>query len=382
MFGRFEYDPGRKSVIPHRVLHLSSAHPWTDNRIHWREAISLGAEGYDVGLYAVATEDDVRTPIRVSRSVRLSRFQRMSIGTLRALRVALSSGAEIIHIHDPELIWTIPVLRSTGRKVIYDAHEDLPSQVMNKPYLPHALRKPVSWAAKGVVSFAGISSSWVIAATETIAQRFDRQKTTVVRNFPHAPAEVEEKLEVEDRSTYAVYVGGVSKSRGGHVMVDAFASSSLPAGWQLLMAGPSSESYIKELGQRPGWKNVKYYGQVPPTEAREKIAQSRVGIVALKGTEAYRDSLPTKMFEYMADGAAVIASDFPLWRSIIERFDCGVLIDENSSEAIAEAIASYAADEELLRRHSRNGIKAAKEWLNWENEAKSLLTAYENVLES
>lgn len=382
MVWRMRKRRNRNKLVPRRVLHLSSAHPWTDNRIHWREAVSLASAGYDVGVHAVATSNDTYTPVQVSEATKMPRFKRMSFGSLQALRVALSTNAKIIHIHDPELIWIIPFLKAGGRKVIYDAHEDLPAQVMDKPYLPSPIRKSISWAAKGLVIFAGASSSWVIAATETIASRFDKEKTTIVRNYPHSLNEDTQTVSVEKRASFAVYVGGISQNRGGDVMVKAFASSNIPSHWHLLMAGQVSPGYLEELQQNPGWGKVKYCGKVSPSKARSIIRQSRVGIVTLKNTVAYRDSLPTKMFEYMAEGVAVIASDFPLWRSIIERYDCGLLVDETSPEAIAAAIARYAENEELLRRHSRNGIRAAKEIFTWENEAQNLLAAYEAVLDS
>src|SRR5699024_6645747 len=352
------------------------------NRIHWREAMSLKSAGYDVGVHAVAASDEGGSPVKVSQAPRRSRLRRVSIGTLQALRTALRSEAEIIHIHDPELIWTIPVLRIAGRKVIYDAHEDLPAQVLDKSYLPKPTRKFARWGAKGLVMIAGVFSSGVVAATETIAERFDEEKTTVVRNFPHVYSKAAAKVEVGKRSPNVVYVGGISESRGGTAMVDALGSSKMPSGWQLLLAGQVSSSYLHDLQQKPGWEKIEFYGKVLPLESREIIRESRIGLVVLKDTTAYRDSLPTKMFEYLAEGVAVIASDFPLWRSIIERYDCGVLVDEDSPDAIATAIADYANDEELLRRHSRNGMDAAAKIFNWDREAEYLMEAYRAILGS
>src|SRR5699024_7598227 len=121
------------------------------------------------------------------------------------------------HIHDPELIWTIPFLRASGRKVIYDAHEDLPAQVIDKPYIPRPVRTSMGFLAKGLVILAGTCSSAIIAATETIATRFDSKKTTVVRNFPHLPTGDTSEVSADQRSHQAVYVGGISRNRGADV---------------------------------------------------------------------------------------------------------------------------------------------------------------------
>lgn len=361
-----------------KVLHLSSAHPWTDNRVHLREAASLVQAGYDVGLYAVDNELRVKdTGVTVTRVASSPRLRRITVESIRAVRFALGSEASIVHIHDPELVWAIPLLQFRGKRVVYDAHEDLPSQVMHKTYLPQALRAPVALFADLLLRIAN-RSDHVIAATEVVAERFDESRTSVVRNYPQIDSSVQWSDPLQ-RDLSVVYVGGLSEARGSKAMLDALDAEQMPAGWRLQLAGWGSAGFIQSLSELPGWNRVDFHGVVAPSVARELIDASRVGLVVLGDTPNHRDALPTKMFEYMASGVPVIASDFPLWRQILEEHDCGILVDPESPEAIAAAVASYADDPDLLKRHSVNGFQAVRRHVNWRSEAANLVRAYRTL---
>jgi glycosyltransferase involved in cell wall biosynthesis len=366
-----------------RVAHVSSAHPWTDNRVHLREAVSLQDAGYDVVLIAVESSEKVRlSSVTVKLIPRRTRLRRLTVSSLQAVFLAIRSQASVVHLHDPELIWAVPVLRMLGRKVIFDAHEDLPSQIMDKHYLPKPLRSAVARAA-GILTLVASSSDHVIAATETIARRFPAAKTTVVKNYPRLRQQDADLPALDDRPLHVVYVGAISDTRGARVMAAAVDDNAFPSDWKLSLAGhfvPASTADLFSNVQHV--ERTQVHGKVSPAEARDLLIQARVGLVVLQDTVAYRDSLPTKMFEYMAAGLPVIASDFPLWRSILEPLDCATFVDETSSEAVAVAISAYATDSDLLRRHGKNARSAALVDLNWASQEGPLLSVYASVLDT
>ena len=83
----------------------------------------------------------------------------------------------------------------------------------------------------------------------------------------------------------------------------------------------------------------------------------------------------------MAAGLPVIASNFPLWKEIVEGNKCGLIVNPLDPEEIARAIEYLINHPDEARRMGKNGRRAVLEKYNWENESKKLLKLYEGLLE-
>lgn len=372
--------PGEEPAAPqeHSVVFVSSAHPWTDNRIHYREAATLAKAGYKVTLVAVDTKSTALPApgVTVLRIKQRSRFTRFTVGALDAIRRALKTDASIFHLHDPELIPAIPFLRLAGKTVIYDAHEDLPSQIKDKHYIPSRLLG-LAVAAAGVLVRVSSMANRIVAATEKIAEGYSHKHVSVIRNFPPLRITDGEAKPVADRQPGAVYVGALSDLRGVPQMIRA--AESFPSDWPLTIAGQSSTPYRNSLANLPGWSRVLDHGVVSPDKARDLMLSARVGLVLFQQSSAHVDSLPTKMFEYMSAGIPIIASNFPLWHGIIEKYDCGTTVDETDPGAISAAVKYYADNPDVLARHGQNARLAAETTINWASQGEVLTRLYDSI---
>lgn len=86
------------------------------------------------------------------------------------------------------------------------------------------------------------------------------------------------------------------------------------------------------------------------------------------------------MFEYMSAGLPVIASDYPLWRNMIEDAACGLLVDPLNPQAIANAMQwSLDHPDEADAMGQRARIAVEQDY-NWESESSGLLQLYANIV--
>lgn len=366
------------------IAHLTSAHPRDDIRVFHKECCSLKRAGYDVTLVvADGLEDSIVNGVRIL-SVGLSkgRIGRVFGGTKKVLKKAVEINADLYHIHDPELMPAGLRLKRMGKKVIFDAHEDLPKQVLSKPYLFPAALKFLSIALSRFEKFACSRFDGVVAATPTISEKFRliNSNTVNINNFPIL-GELESNCDWGARAAEICYVGSIAKVRGVMEMLEALSLVSQSV--RLNLVGSFSDSSIQTAAKAAsGWVHVNEYGVLDRDGVRGVLSRSSAGLVTLHPITNYLDSLPIKMFEYMAAGIPVIASNFPLWKEIVEQSRCGVCVDPMSPKEIAAAIDYFMQNPAKAEEMGRNGVEAVYNRFNWQVEERKLLSFYERVLVS
>jgi len=309
------------------------------------------------------------------------RLERMLRTTRRVLEAARALDADVYQLHDPELIPVGVSLHRAGHRVVFDSHEDVPAQLLAKPYLNRVTRRLLSAAYAAYERSACRRFDGMLAATPTIRQHLAtiHPFAVTVNNYPLLQ-EFSEPPDWSCKAQEVCYVGSISAIRGIRELVQACALLQSPA--RLTLAGRFSEPALEhEVRGFVGWERVVAHGHLDRQGVRGVMRRAVAGLVTLHPVANYVDALPVKMFEYMAAGLPVIASRFPLWQEIIEGNDCGLCVDPENAGAIAAAIDHLCARPDVARRMGENGRRAVFARYNWQGEAARLGAFYDDLLD-
>lgn len=368
-----------------KVVHLTTVHPPFDTRVFHKEAKTLARTGYEVVLIAQHDKDEVVGGVKIIALPKpRNRFARIFGLTWKAFRLALWEKADIYHFHDPELLPVGVLLKLVTRaRIIYDVHEDVPQQILTKHWIPALLRKPLAVTFNAFEKLLARTMDAVVVATEGIAEKFQGFAPVVIHNYPDLkmlPIFVSGSSQRDER--VLVYAGGISRLRGAVEMVRALEYLNRDRKWNVridLIGRFDPPELEQELQAMPGYRWIRYLGWLQPSEVYKYLQKADIGLVCLHPEPRYIEALPVKLFEYMAAGLPVVASNFPLWREIVEGNRCGICVDPLNPLEIAEAIEYLLSHPEEAKRMGENGRRAVEEKYNWEKEAEKLVTLYRNL---
>ncbi|WP_231856954.1 glycosyltransferase [Synechococcus sp. MIT S9509] len=351
-------------------------------RIFHKECVSIAQSGqYSVNLIISASKAEVAKAksfgVRVIRIPAIkNRLARFVVLPIFCLLHSLRTGSRIFHVHDPELLPLALLLSLIGKSVVYDAHEDLRLDILDKYWIAPVFRKPLSLLIGCFENFAASRISHVVCATKSISLNFSKSRTLVLNNYPLPSEYILNPLRSNEKHGFC-FVGGITPIRGVQNVCLAFQLLEHPPLFKL--AGSISTPELEQNLLSSSNSFLDYFGFVERKQAYEIMYSSLAGFVLYDNLPNHTNAMPNKLFEYMSAGTAIIASDFPLWKDIIANANCGICVNPHDPQQISDAIAFLQNNPQRAVEMGKNGRSAVASSYNWSSEERKLISLYSQL---
>jgi glycosyltransferase involved in cell wall biosynthesis len=357
-----------------------------DSRV-LKEAITLQNSGYEITVVALHEEplkefEEIqginvhRIKLKSRNWIKIRAVQLFKYFELIYTLIKKYRKSDIVHCNDLETLPLGVILKKINRKIkiVYDAHE-----YETETHYSKGLRKKI--AQKLERALIGYSDA-VLTVSDKIAEEYVRlygiKKPSLVLNTPLLQ-EIEkknyfrERFAIDKRETIFLYQGALNEGRGVEQILETF--KSLQSGTIVFMGYGILEPLIKEYAKKH--KNIFFHEAVSPNIVLEYTCSADFGLSLIEDScLSYRYCLPNKMFEYTMVGIAVIVSNLPEMRRVIEEYGVGVVVKEKSINGLKEAIGEAI---EMDRAKLAKDIKRLKIKYNWQEQEKVLLKVYNEL---
>ena len=328
---------------------LTVGHDVADARIH-RIVDALSRHGLSVEVRGLG--DPANGP--PSAVVRTRPRSGLIGRAIRSAALPWTSNARVLLTLDPDVV---PAARLVGllrhRRVVVDVHEDYAKLLVDRTWSKGAVGT-IARLVVGLATRLARNADLTVVADDHVPPTVARRRL-VVRNLP-TPVMFSPQTP-RGPVPRAVYVGDVRASRGLFDMLDAVAQA---PPWELDLVGPVAKRNAAALEERLNTSDlagrVRCHGRRPPERAWQIARGAWVGLCLLHNTPAFRDAVPTKLYEYLAGGLAVIVSDLPRQAEIVAKSGAGAVVV--GVEDVVEHLRAWAADPTIVDSHRR----AAADW--------------------
>lgn len=370
-----------------KICVATTVHYALDTRIYYKQVQSL-TKKYSVDYYAKAIDQDV--PIQPGRFIALPNLPGL-IGRVKAMwhlfKLLRKSDYDAYHFHDPELLLLGIYLKIRNKTVIFDMHEDIRQDIADgKQFLNRygnyfALRLYLC-----VDKIARSYFDWFILAEDSYQRYFmDEENYSVVHNYPII---INTRFPREKKYPHGmVYVGSITEIRGAIKMIHVLEKTRQTIPDATLHLIGSIDTYgletilNKMIMDRDLKENVYFYGRIPNASIYEVLTHCGLGMCLLDDTiKSFRDSLPTKIFEYMMARIPFIVTDVPLWSHIIRMSKSGYVADYKDIDGIAKIAVRLLMDHEHNEQLGKWGYESLARYFSWDREEQKLCTVYENLI--
>jgi len=294
----------------------------------------------------------------------------------KIIKIIIREKLNSIHFHDPDFLLLLPFLKFKKQiKVYYDIHEDLPRQILTKPYIKFPkITSSIAEILEILIVKFFVDKTY--CATPKIQKRFEFKQSVIIANYPIIDYVTSFRNTERNRlkKNKLIYFGSISKTRGLDLILTIAGADYID---KIILIGKfETASDHERATNHKNWDKIDYYQPTTQEKVFELSKQAIAGICLLYPTRNYIDSLPVKLFEYMALGLPVVYSNFTYWKSLFPNEDIGLACDPLKKDILITEIGTWIANREKLNIIGQKNISLVKQNYSWESEAQKLLESY------
>lgn len=371
-----------------RVCHVISGYFRNDARVFLRQCKSLHNHEFDVSILTndgmpAETLDGIKV---YSCAQTLPRWKTLLFARRQFIDEALRINADIYQLHSPELLSLGLALKKAGKKIVYDAHEDMPRHLLEKEWLPTVSRRTIASVFERYMLWALAQYDGIVSPHSHVVADFQNRigQGVLVANFPivrdNAQISHQDYL---GRQDILCYSGTVYSYSNQEEIIEAVAATE-PLMYRV--AGYVDPNHQQTLMAMPGADRVAFLGRLSRSELADFYRASTIGVVIYD----YKLNLgwklgsfgTNKIFEYMEAGLPFICTDYTLWADIIDRYNCGIYVSPGNPTEIIAALDYLTQDRMRAYQMGQNGRRAVLEEFNWKSEERKYVELFRDISEA
>ena len=275
---------------------------------------------------------------------------------------------------------TAIVAKAAGSTVIQEVNSGANDAYDMWPAL-RPFRRLIAWSARSQLRWADAT----IAVTEPIAAYVDGLtgrpgRCHVVGNGADIELFGPDRRGDPPARPYACFVGALASWQGIEVAIDAASSPAWPAGVDLVIVGDGRQRELV-MAAADGHDHIRWLGTIPYREVGAVIARSLAALVPTTDLGGARVApSPVKLYEAMASGVPVVASDIEGVGEIVRANDCGLVFASGDAPALAGCVADLDRDPKRAAEMGARGRAAAVERYSWDVRAAQTEAVIEQTL--
>ncbi|MEE2700163.1 MAG: glycosyltransferase [Bacteroidota bacterium] len=378
-----------------KVCMITSLHSPQDDRVFFKEALSLKSNGFDVSILCLADENGFLKDMsgnllneKNQQSIIIdginifgikkqsTLFQKLlhKIGQGKCwdvfIKTAIDIDAEVYHAHEPQTAFIgLKIQKQTNAKLIYDAHEPW---IFSRSIKEWVLKKLCLKKLKNIITANAITQQTLLKENPNI---------NIAVIFNCSPSFFSQYRK-ENSEIIICHEGALLFNRGLKMIMEALIIlKETHPNFKFKIIGDvfgKEKKYLRsKITANNLEENIEITGWLPYKNVPNAIAECSIGLIC--NTDEKRNTLagpPNKLFNYMTMGLATITVDLPATTSILQKAKCGILLQKRDARHLSSSITKLLDDQDTLRTYQQSALQTADESYNWQSEAEQLFQFY------